>query len=309
VGCSPSLSGAFRVNPWSVDDVANALCRATDLTESEKRLRHEKHYRYVSTHDVAYWARSFAQDLERACKDHYSRRCWAIGFGLNFRVIALSPGFRKLSSEHFVSSYNKASRRAIFLDYDGTLVAQSSINKAPSEELISILNTLCNDPKNVVFIVSGRGRDSLDEWFSPCEKLGVAAEHGYFIRYASQKLSHCCLHGQTPLYLFSQDVMNYVCVFRWSKEAAWESSYSSPQQEWKHIAEPIMQVYTETTDGSSIESKENALVWHYLDADHDFGSFQAKELQDHLERVLSNEPVVVKCGHYIVEVKPQVYSL
>jgi trehalose 6-phosphate synthase/phosphatase len=71
-----------------------------------------------------------------------------------------------------------------------------------------------------------------------------------------------------------------------------------------------MQVYTETTDGSSIESKESALVWHYLDADHDFGSFQAKELQGHLERVLSNEPVVVKCGHYIVEVKPQVlYSL
>jgi trehalose 6-phosphate synthase/phosphatase len=71
-------------------------------------------------------------------------------------------------------------------------------------------------------------------------------------------------------------------------------------------AEPVMQVYTETTDGSSIEPKESALVWHYLDADHDFGSCQAKELQDHLERVLSNEPVVVKCGHYIVEVKPQV---
>jgi len=273
VGCSPSLSGAFKVNPWSVDDVADALCQATDLTESEKQLRHEKHYRYVSTHDVAYWARSFAQDLERACKDHYSRRCWAIGFGLNFRVIALSPGFRKLSSEHFVSCYNKASRRAIFLDYDGTLVPQSSINKAPSAEVVSILNTLCNDPKNNVFIVSGRGRDSLDEWFSPCEKLGIAAEHGYFVR--------------------------------WSKEAEWESSYPSPQREWKHIAEPVMQVYTETTDGSSIEPKESALVWHYLDADHDFGSCQAKELQDHLERVLSNEPVVVKCGHYIVEVKPQ----
>ncbi|KAL6900848.1 hypothetical protein ACP4OV_005524 [Aristida adscensionis] len=272
VGCSPSLSGAFRVNPWSVD-VADALYGAIDLTESEKQLRHEKHCRYLSTHDVAYWARSFAQDLERACKDHYSRRCWAIGFGLNFRVIALSPGFRKLSLEHFVSSYNKASRRAIFLDYDGTLVAQSSINKAPSAELISILDNLCDDPKNNVFIVSGRGRNSLDEWFSPCEKLGIAAEHGYFIR--------------------------------WNKAASWELSYSSPHREWKHIAEPVMQVYTETTDGSFIEPKESALVWHYLDADHDFGSCQAKELMDHLDRVLSNEPVVVKSGHYIVEVKPQ----
>jgi len=65
-------------------------------------------------------------------------------------------------------------------------VPQSSINKAPSAEVVSILNTLCNDPKNNVFIVSGRGRDSLDEWFSPCEKLGIAAEHGYFVRYAKK---------------------------------------------------------------------------------------------------------------------------
>jgi trehalose 6-phosphate synthase/phosphatase len=95
---------------------------------------------------------------------------------------------------------------------------------------------------------------------------------------------------------------------RWNKAAEWESNYSIPDREWKHIAEPVMQVDTETTDGSFIEAKESALVWHYLDADHDFGSCQAKELVDHLERVLSNEPVGVKYGHFIVEVKPQVYA-
>lgn len=67
-----------------------------------------------------------------------------------------------------------------------------------------------------------------------------------------------------------------------------------------------MQSYTETTDGSYIEAKESALVWHHQDADPDFGSCQAKELLDHLENVLANEPVVVKRGQHIVEVKPQV---
>lgn len=76
--------------------------------------------------------------------------------------------------------------------------------------------------------------------------------------------------------------------------------------EWKKIAEPVMKLYTETTDGSYIESKESALVWHHQYADHDFGSCQAKELLDHLESVLANEPVVVKSGNHIVEVKPQV---
>jgi trehalose 6-phosphate synthase/phosphatase len=59
---------------------------------------------------------------------------------------------------------------------------QELINKAPSQELIHILNELCSDPKNTVFLVSGRGKDELAKWFAPCERLGISAEHGYFTR-------------------------------------------------------------------------------------------------------------------------------
>ncbi|KAK6242049.1 Glycosyl transferase [Theobroma cacao] len=273
IGCSPSLSGAIRVNPWDIDAVAEALNTAITIPESEKQLRHEKHYRYVSTHDVAYWAHSFAQDLERACQDHYSKRCWGIGLGLGFRVVSLSPSFRRLGIDHIVSSYKRTNRRAIFLDYDGTVVPEASIIKTPSPEVISILKTLCDDPKNTVFIVSGRGRTSLSDWLAPCEMLGIAAEHGYFIR--------------------------------WSKDSEWETSPVGADLEWKRIVEPVMSLYREATDGSSIETKESALVWHHKDADPDFGSCQAKELLDHLENVLANEPAVVRRGQHIVEVKPQ----
>lgn len=183
IGCSPSLSGAIRVNPWDIDAVAEAMNMAITMPDAEKQLRHEKHYRYVSSHDVAYWARSFMQDLERACKDHYDKRCWGIGLGLGFRVISLSPSFRKLTIDHVVSAYKRTSRRAIFLDYDGTVVSQSSMVRSPSPKLVDVLNGLCNDVNNTVFIVSGRGRGSLSEWLAPCEKLGLAAEHGYFLRY------------------------------------------------------------------------------------------------------------------------------
>ncbi|KAK8605601.1 hypothetical protein V6N13_102377 [Hibiscus sabdariffa] len=273
IGCSPSLSGAIRVNPWDIDAVAEALNTAITMPESEKQLRHEKHYRYVSTHDVAYWARSFVMDLDRACQDHFSKRCWGIGFGLSFRVVSLSPSFRRLSTDHIVSAYKRTNRRAIFLDYDGTVVPEASIIKSPTPEVISVIKTLCDDPKNTVFIVSGRGRTSLSEWLAPCEKLGIAAEHGYFIR--------------------------------WSKYSEWETSPVGVDLEWKNIVEPIMRLYREATDGSSIEPKESALVWHHQDADPDFGSCQAKELLDHLESVLANEPAVVNRGRHIVEVKPQ----
>ncbi|KAK0588433.1 hypothetical protein LWI29_000835 [Acer saccharum] len=273
IGCSPSLSGAIRVNPWNIDAVAEAMDSALIVPEPEKQLRHEKHYRYVSTHDVAYWARSFLQDLERACRDHVRRRCWGIGFGLGFRVIALDPNFRKLSVEHIVSAYKRTKNRAILLDYDGTMISSGSISTTPSIEAVAILNSLCRDPKNVVFLVSGKDRKTLTEWFSSCERLGIAAEHGYFLR---------------P-----------------SQDANWETCVSVTEFDWKQIAEPVMKLYTETTDGSAIETKESALVWNYQYADPDFGSCQAKELLDHLESVLANEPVSVKSGQHIVEVKPQ----
>lgn len=182
IGCSPSLSGAIRVNPWNIDAVADAMDSALEMAEPEKQLRHEKHYRYVSTHDVGYWARSFLQDLERTCQDHVRRRCWGIGFGLSFRVVALDPSFRKLSMEHIVSAYRRTKTRAILLDYDGTLMPQASIDKSPTSKSIDIINSLCRDKNNMVFIVSARSRKTLGEWFSPCENLGIAAEHGYFLR-------------------------------------------------------------------------------------------------------------------------------
>ncbi|CAI9266202.1 unnamed protein product [Lactuca saligna] len=273
IGCSPSLSGAIRVNPWNVESTSEAMNEAISMSDSEKQLRHEKHYRYVSTHDVGYWSRSFLQDMERTCADHFRKRCWGIGLGFGFRVVSLDPNFRKLSIDDIVTAYIKSKKRAILLDYDGTVMPQNSIIKTPSRQVISILERLSGDANNTVFIVSGRGRESLSKALAPCKKLGIAAEHGYFMRR-------------------SQDV-------------EWETCGQSTDFGWMQMAEPVMKLYTESTDGSSIETKESALVWQYRDADPGFGFAQAKEMLDHLESVLANEPVAVKSGQYIVEVKPQ----
>ncbi|KAI4373225.1 hypothetical protein MLD38_011375 [Melastoma candidum] len=273
IGCSPSLSGAIRVNPWNIDAVADAMDCALRMSDSEKQLRHEKHYKYVSTHHVGYWARSFLQDLERTCREHARRRSYGIGFGLSFRVVALDPNFRKLALDYIVSAYRRTTTRAILLDYDGTLMPQASIDKSPTSKSIEILNILCRDENNMVFIVSGRSKNTLAEWFSPCKNLGIAAEHGYFLRM--------------------------------DRDAEWETCVPVADCSWKQIVDPVMNLYTETTDGSTIENKETSLRWSYEDADPDFGSCQAKELLDHLESVLANEPVIVKRSQSAVEVKPQ----
>ncbi|KAH7444340.1 hypothetical protein KP509_02G074400 [Ceratopteris richardii] len=273
IGCSPSLSGAIRVNPWNIDDVSGAMHMALTMPDTEKEMRHEKHYKYVSTHDIAHWVRSFMGDLKNGTKSHSERRCWGIGLGFRFRIVALDAGFRKLSLEHITSAYRRTKNRLILLDYDGTMVPCNSIDKTPTLEVISLLNALCADSSNLVFIVSGRSRDVLHDWFAPCKRLGLSAEHGFFNR--------------------------------WQQDQEWTSSMCISDFDWKEVVYPVLQCYTESTDGSSIEAKETALVWHYQDADPDFGSWQARELRVHLERILANKPAVVKSGHCIVEVKPQ----
>ncbi len=76
--------------------------------------------------------------------------------------------------------------------------------------------------------------------------------------------------------------------------------------QWKLVAELVMRLYPESTDGSYLEYKESALVWHRRFPDPDFGSWQAKKLQNPLQSVLANELVALKSGVQIVEVTPQV---
>lgn len=60
---------------------------------------------------------------------------------------------------------------------------------------------------------------------------------------------------------------------------AWESLVPLQHADfsWKKMAAPILQQYVESTDGSSVETKESALVWHFRDADPDFGAWQVRK--------------------------------
>jgi trehalose 6-phosphate synthase/phosphatase len=183
VGCATSLGGAVHINPWNVDAVAEGMHMALRFNGREKQVRQEKHYRFVSTHDIAYWGRSLDQDLQRASKDHASMKFMSVGLAMSYHIVVLSPNFQKLSPEHINPSYQRAGNRLILLDYDETVMFHPGLlDRHPSQRLIGILNELCSDPKNTVFVVSGRSKDELARWLEPCERLGISAEHGYFTR-------------------------------------------------------------------------------------------------------------------------------
>lgn len=61
----------------------------------------------------------------------------------------------------------RAPKRLLLLDYDGTLVPQSNISSKPTEEVLRVLQALCADERNSVYIISGRRKTELAEWFAP----------------------------------------------------------------------------------------------------------------------------------------------
>eukprot|EP01025_Chloroclados_australasicus_P000064 TRINITY_DN10033_c0_g2_i3.p2 TRINITY_DN10033_c0_g2~~TRINITY_DN10033_c0_g2_i3.p2 ORF type:complete len:720 (+),score=61.27 TRINITY_DN10033_c0_g2_i3:54-2213(+) len=271
VGCSPSLSGAIRVNPWSIESVKDGIQSAINSRIEERQQKHQNHWRYVSQHTVAYWGQSFIKDLQQCTKNHARIRAYPLGFLLDaFRIVVLDPNFRKLDLKQVEAGYKDSTKRVFLSDYDGTL----SSSRGVSQEGLQVLRQLCADENNTVYIVSGRACSQLEQVFSSIPNLGLAAEHGFYIRKPGEKI--------------------------------WKSADDDDMFTWKEMVHPILQLYTEQTDGSTIEQKDSALVWHYRDADPDFGNWQAKELFEHLKSILfEDQRVEVVAGNSIIEVKPR----
>jgi hypothetical protein len=57
----------------------------------------------------------------------------------------------------------------------------------PSADTLEALSRLCSDPLNVVYIISGRDGEFLDQHLGHLKLLGMSAEHGGFIREPGQE--------------------------------------------------------------------------------------------------------------------------
>ena len=140
--------------------------------------------------------------------------------------------------------------------------------------MLRALAILVKDPKNYVFVISGRDQFTLDSWLGHISGLGLSAEHGCFIKYPEDSSKWLNLSEEIDL-------------------------------AWKNDVAEIFTYYTERTQGSFIEHKRCSITWHYRLADPEYGAFQAKECQNHLENaILSKLPVEVLVGKKNLEVRP-----
>jgi trehalose 6-phosphate synthase/phosphatase len=255
-GAAGELNDAVMVNPFDADALAQAMEQALDMPQAEQLSRNSLMQRRLKDYTSEKWAREFLHALDRAKvqQDALTGR----------RIVARIR-------DKLVESYRSAHRRAIVLDYDGTLVPFVSNPAAarPDRQLTDLIAKIAADPANDVAIVSGRDKASLDRWFGTLP-VSMIAEHGV-----------------------------------WSREpgdADW--TLNTPTDDaWKDRIRPSLQSYVDRTPGSSLEEKDRSLVWHYRSCNVELAERRVAEMRNDLAETALDMGLQMADGNKIVEFK------
>lgn len=255
-GAAQELFNALMVNPYDMEQMAEAIDKALAMSEDECRQMIEPMKQRVTTQDAVWWAKRFIADLAEVDS--------------SVRSTTSAQTLENDLADRFAPSDE---RKALFLDYDGTLVdiVRDPAAAVPSEALHELLSTLAARDDLDLFVVSGRDHQFLGDCLGR-HPITLIAEHGFRIREPGQ---------------------------------SWQLFNKQIDLSWKQQVREIFQLYAATTPGSMVEEKTSAIVWHYRKADPEFGRWKAGELIGELMESISNLPVELHHGKKIVEVSSQ----
>jgi len=254
-GASRELIDALIVNPNNIGAITRAIEEALIMPKPEQYRRMKQMRQVVSKFNIAHWVKLFMtrlQEVKQIQQSMLARR--------------LSPDMQHQVQQQ----YRKAEKRAIFLDYDGTLVGFNvNIDLAsPDQELYKLLQQLTADPRNEVIMISGRKHETLSEWLGNMN-MDLIAEHG-----------------------------------AWTKKqgARWKKIPGLTDQ-WKQDIYTTLDTYTDRTPGAFIEEKSYSLVWHYRKVEEGLGELRANELTNTLRYYTNDKGLQVLPGDKVIEVK------
>jgi trehalose 6-phosphate synthase/phosphatase len=254
-GAARELGEAIIVNPNNKEEIAKALKEALTMPNEEQKERNRIMQRRLQRYNVERWAHDFMETLSLTKNLQQELSAKKLTLKIKKRIIGDSL---------------KSKKRLIFLDYDGTLApfAEKPEQAKPDKELPTLLEALTRDNRNEVVIVSGRNKESLDQWFKDLN-VGLIAEHGGWIK---------------------------------EKGGEWET-LELLRDDWKEEIRPILERYVDRTPGSFVEEKDFSLVWHYRKVDPELASIRARELKDALLHLTANLNLGVLEGNKIIEIK------
>jgi len=272
-GCSRALCGGLRINPWDIDKFVTAMDKALSSPERDRNHTRQQDLKYVNAHTTAVWARSFLDDLETCYEPMEKMTTLGLGFGMSFNTLEPSAqNTNTLEYEDMAEGYETSAGRLFLLDCEGTIKVDGS--RPPTPGMIKALQAMCADPKNIVMVMSGRPRHNLEQWFGMVPNLGMAAENGFYFKVPRHSEEWVCMDPTVDL-------------------------------TWTPVVEGIMREYCERTDGAQMSITESHLRWVFRDTDQEFGHWQALQLKEDLEQVISPGTIEVNVSSKAVVVHPK----
>lgn len=260
-GSSTVLKDAIIVNPWDSVAVAKRINRALKMSKEEKFTLEKKIWSEVPT--IQDWTDKFLSTLD----------------DISYRSSPSSKDNRitpALNRPVLLENYKHANRRLFLFDYDGTLtpIVRDPAAAIPSARLLSTLNNLAADPKNQIWIISGRDQKFLNKWLgSKLPQLGLSAEHGCFVK----------------------DING----------GDWVNLTERFDMSWQVKVGKVMEDFTTRTPGSFLERKKVALTWHYRQASPELGEFHAVEMKKELLKIAEEYDLEIMDGKANLEVRPR----
>ena len=254
-GASKELSDAIIVNPNDIHQLVEAMHKALTMPEALQIESMTSMQKSLKRYNIHAWVKLFMDELANVKKEQSHLKTRLIDNQL---------------SEEIKHAYKQSKERLIFLDYDGTLVGfnENPDDSKPDQELIEILERLTKDKKNHIVIISGRGRQFLEEWMKPYS-LDIVAEHGVWIKRMGKPFK----------------------------------TFIKINASWKKETMSLLERYVNRTPGSFVEEKDYSLVWHYRKVETGLGEVRTRELTSHLKYMTANENLEVLEGDMIVEIK------
>ncbi|KAI1305077.1 trehalose-phosphatase [Xylaria venustula] len=257
-GTAGSLRDAIHINPWDLTNVAKQINNALTMSPDIRQSMQSNLYTHVTTQTVQSWITKFLRKLVGTLASNQNENVTPI-----------------LDGTSLLERYRASPKRLFMFDYDGTLtpIVRDPQAAIPSERVIQTLKALASDPRNAVWIISGRDQEFLQQHLGHISGLGFSAEHGSFIRYPAA--------------------------------TTWENLAEKLDMSWQAEVIDVFQKYTDRVPGSFIERKRCALTWHYRQADPELGIHAANAAFDELKSTVAKKwDVDVMTGKANLEVRP-----
>ena len=275
------IRSVIKVNPFDTEIIAKALNQINSWTSST--LRYEADINSLKKNSTEKWIKAYLLDMKRVMLNDSNNKS-KIGLGRDIAIMKLNENFRQLRKAKLMKYFKHSKSRLLIFNYENTLqdfdesscgdsnILENKSKKNYTKRIIKIISSFCQDPQNMVFIITKYNYESLYKIFGKVKNLGICGENGFFYKYPN-----------------TNEVIPLIKNIDWS---------------WKETVVKLMKMFTERTEGSKITENKSNITWSY--SDNYFGNLLADELKTHLSTILNTPTLdIVNLNNGTLEVKPK----